>query len=210
VETPQPTSAKTLEKVLRTDRGGDLTVADAAAKAGLPLRDAEEGLRWLAAEFGGHLAATEKGEILYSFPNGLERAPETRLLPRIGRTITRAVLGVGRFIVRAWVSVVLVGYALAFLVLLIALSVRSDRDEGPGEAIGLVFRIIAEALFWTFHPFSPVYLRHEPGWMLDLLAVAPNVKGQWLKLARMRSGSAGSTSSGSATSSRSDTGATSW
>ena len=60
---------------------------------------------------------------------------------------------------RAWVSVVLVGYALAFLALLIALSARSDRDEGPGEAIGIVLRVIAEALFWTFHPFSPVYLR---------------------------------------------------
>jgi hypothetical protein len=165
VETPQPNSAKTLEKVLRSDRGGELTVADAAARAGIPLRDAEDGLRWLAAEFGGHLAATEKGEILYSFPQGLQRAPETRLWRRVSRGIARAVVGVGRFIVRAWVSVVMVGYALAFLVLLIALSARSDRDEGPGEAIGVVFRIIAEALFWTFHPFSPVYLRHEPDWM---------------------------------------------
>ena len=165
METPQPNSAKTLEKVLRSDRGGQLTVADAAAKAGIPLRDAEDGLRWLAAEFGGHLAATEKGEILYSFPQGLQRAPETRLWRRVSRGIARAVVGVGRFIVRAWVSVVMVGYALAFLVLLIALSARSDRDEGPGEAIGVVFRIIAEALFWTFHPFSPVYLRHEPDWM---------------------------------------------
>ena len=74
----------------------------------------------------------------------------------------------GRFIVRAWVSVVLVGYALAFLALLIALSAKSDRDEGPGEAIGMVLRVIAEALFWTFHPFSPVYLRAEPR-----LAAAP-------------------------------------
>jgi hypothetical protein len=165
VQTPQPKSAKTLEKVLRSDRGGALTVADAAARGGIPLRDADEGLRWLAAEFGGHLAATEKGEILYSFPGGLERAPETRLWRRVGRGIVKAVAGVGRFIVRAWVSVVLVGYALAFLALLIALSARSDRDDGPGEAIGIVLRIIAEALYWTFHPFSPVYLRHEPGWM---------------------------------------------
>ncbi len=45
METPQPNSAKILEKVLRSDRGGELTVADAAAKAGLPLRDAEDGLR---------------------------------------------------------------------------------------------------------------------------------------------------------------------
>jgi hypothetical protein len=164
VRTPQPASAKVLEKVLSRDQG-DLTVADAAAKAGLPLRDAEEGLRYLAAEFSGHLAATEKGEILYSFPRGLERPPETRLLRRIGRGLVKAVVGVGRFIVRAWVSIVMVGYALAFLALMIALAARSDRDEGPGEAIGIVLRVIAEALFWTFHPFSPVYLSREPGWL---------------------------------------------
>src|SRR5262245_47014551 len=76
-------------------------------------------------------------------------------------------MGVGRFIVRAWVSVVLVTYALAFVALLIALSARggSDRDEGPGEALGVVLRVLAEALYWTFHPFSPVYLSYEPGWL---------------------------------------------
>jgi hypothetical protein len=164
VRAQAPKSAEVLEKTLARERG-PLTVADAAAKAGLPLRDAEESLRYLAAEFSGHLAATSKGEILYSFPQGLVRPPETRLLRRIGRGIVKAVAGIGRFIVRAWVSVVLVGYALAFLALMIALAARSDRDEGPGEAIGLVLRVIAEALFWTFHPFSPVYLRHEPSWL---------------------------------------------
>jgi hypothetical protein len=164
VKTRAPKSAEVLEKTLARERG-ELTVADAAARSGLPLRDAEEGLRWLAAEFSGHLAATDKGEILYSFPRGLVRPPETRLLRRLGRGIVKAVAGVGRFIVRAWVSVVMIGYAVAFLALMIALAARSDRDEGPGEAIGLVFRVIAEALFWTFHPFSPVYLRREPYWL---------------------------------------------
>jgi hypothetical protein len=164
VRAQAPKSAEVLEKTLARERG-PLTVADAAAKAGLPLRDAEEGLRYLAAEFSGHLAATTKGELLYSFPQGLVRPPETRLLRRFGRGLVKAVAGIGRFIVRAWVSVVLIGYALAFLALLIALAARSDREEGPGPAIGLVLRVIAEALFWTFHPFSPVYLRHEPNWL---------------------------------------------
>ncbi|HEY0710064.1 MAG TPA: hypothetical protein VGG33_24850 [Polyangia bacterium] len=164
VQTPRPPSAKVLEKALSRERG-ELTVADAAARAGLPLRDAEEGLRYLAAEFGGHLAATDKGEILYSFPGGLVRPPETRWWRRALASTGKAVMGVGRFIVRAWVSVVLVAYAIAFLALLIAISLKSDRDEGPGEAIGIVLRVIAEALYWTFHPFSPVYLNREPGWM---------------------------------------------
>jgi hypothetical protein len=164
VNTRPPKSAEVLEKTLTRERG-ELTVADAAARSGLPLRDAEEGLRWLAAEFGGHLAATSKGELLYSFPRGLVRPPETRLWRRIGRGIVKAVAGVGRFIVRAWVSVVLIAYAVAFLALMIALAARSDRDEGPGEAIGIVLRVIAEALWWTFHPFSPVYWGREPYWL---------------------------------------------
>jgi hypothetical protein len=166
VKTSPPASAKVLEKVLSRESSGQLTVADAAARAGLPLRDAEEGLRYLAAEFSGHLAATEKGEILYSFPGGLQRPPETRLLRRMGRAVIKTALGIGRFVVRAWVSVVVVGYALVFLALLLALALRSDSDrDGPGEALGVVFRIIVEALFWTFHPFSPMYLSREPGWM---------------------------------------------
>jgi hypothetical protein len=164
VQTPRPQSAKILEKALGRERG-ELTVADAAARGGLPLREAEEGLRYLAAEFGGHLAATDKGELLYSFPGGMVRPPETRWWRRGLAATGRAVMGIGRFIVRAWVSVVLVAYALAFLALLIALSLKSDRDDGPGEAIGVVLRVIAEALYWTFHPFSPVYLNREPGWM---------------------------------------------
>jgi hypothetical protein len=164
VRTQRPKSAEVLEKTLARERG-DLTVADAASRSGLPLRDAEEGLRFLAAEFSGHLAATSKGEILYSFPGGLVRPPETRLYRRVGRAIVKAVAGVGRFIVRAWVSVVMIGYALAFLALMIALAAKGDRDESPGAAIGVVLRVIAEALFWTFHPFSPVYLRREPSWL---------------------------------------------
>ena len=165
LRTRPPASAKVLEKVLSADRGGALTVADASARAGVPLRDAEEGLRWLAAEFGGHMAATEKGELLYSFPNGLVRPPETRLLRRVGKAIVKAALGVGRFVVRAWVSVVVVGYALIFLAVLLALALRDSDGDGPGEALGVVFRIILEALYWTFHPFSPVYLSREPDWM---------------------------------------------
>jgi hypothetical protein len=174
VKTPRPASAKVLEKALAR-ANGELTVADAAAKSGLPLRDAEEGLRYLAAEFGGHLSATEKGEILYSFPRGLQRPPETRVWRRALNAIGRGIAGVGRFIVRAWVSVVLVAYALAFLALLIVMALKSDRDEGPGDAIGVVLRVIAEALYWTFHPFSPVYFQHEPGWMHNRRSRKPKV-----------------------------------
>jgi hypothetical protein len=154
-------SARLLEKKLRMFRG-DLTVADASARTGLALRDAEAALFHLSSQYQGHLKATTEGELLFSFPAGF-RKQEGGVLRRGARAVARAVAGVGRFIIRAWVSVVLVGYALIMLALLIGLSMRDDGD-GIGDALVVVLRIIAEALFWTFHPFSPVIWETEPAW----------------------------------------------
>lgn len=163
----EKSSAKILEGVL-SDFRGELTVADAATRSGLPLREAEEGLRSLAADYAGHLAATSKGELIYSFPGGLVRPAETRLVRRAGRALVKLAAGTARLLVRAWVSVVLVGYALVFLAVLIALALRSsdDRDgPSPMDGIGTVLRMVAEAVFWTFHPWSPVMIGVEPGWL---------------------------------------------
>lgn len=159
-------AAKALEKSLggagRKDRI-DLTIADAAAKSGLALRDAERGMHALLSAYRGHLRVTSEGELLFRFPNGLTKPWETRtkidaLMERAGR----ALLGIGRFVVRAWIAVVLIGYALLFLAVIIGLTLarssdsRSSRGGGVGLELGAVlFRIIGEALFWTFHPFSP-------------------------------------------------------
>lgn len=165
-----------LEKALAGFRG-ELTVADAATRSGLPMADAEEALRALAAEFSGHLAASEKGELLYAFPRGLVRPPETRLSRRIFRGVKKAALGVARFVVRAWVSVVMIGYALIFAAILLALAFRrdDDRDRGGLDMLHVVFRVLAEALFWTFHPFSPVMIGAEPGWMHQQRRRAPRI-----------------------------------
>lgn len=165
--TPPPTAI--LENALANFRG-DLTVADAATRSGLPLREAEGALRGLAAEYGGHLSATSKGELIYSFPGGLTRPPETRLLRRAGRALAKFAAGAVRLVVRAWVSVVLVGYALAFVAILLGLAFRGgdDRDDrSPLDGVSSVLRMVAEALFWTFHPFSPVSFGREPYWLHD-------------------------------------------
>ncbi|MEO5768099.1 MAG: hypothetical protein ABIS92_07080, partial [Polyangia bacterium] len=163
----EKSSIDVLEGALGARFRGELTAADAAARSGLPLREAEGALQALAAEYTGHLAATSKGELVYSFPQGLVKPPETRLIPRVGRAIAKFTMGAIRLVVRAWVSVVLVGYALVFLAILLALTLRGgdDRDSGVGDGISTILRVIAEALFWTFHPFSPVYISTEPRWM---------------------------------------------
>lgn len=155
-------AAAVLEPKLADFRGG-LTVADGAARGGLALRDAESGLRWLTAERGGHLAATESGELLYSFPDGLVQRREEGWLARAAKATGRVLAGVGRFVVRAWVSIVMVSYAVLFLAVAIAIAARSE-DSDVGAVIGVVLRVIAESLYWTFHPFSPVAWSLEPGW----------------------------------------------
>jgi hypothetical protein len=156
-------AAAVLEPTLKGFRG-DLTVADGATRGGLALRDAEMGLRWLASERGGQLKATEKGELLYSFPKGPVPPAQPTALGRALRATGRALASVGRFIVRAWVSVVMVTYALVFVG--VAIAVASSREgEGAGDALAGVLDVIVEALYWTFHPFSPVNWGREPVWV---------------------------------------------
>jgi len=153
-------AAKTLEAAL-AGKGADFTIADAATRSGLALRDAESGLHALLAEYRGHLRVTEEGELLFRFPAGFTKPWETRTrLEALGRRVARSALGVGRFIVRAWISVVLIGYALLFVALIVGLTLARSGDSrssrGVGVEVGYIFlRVLMDALFWTFHPFSP-------------------------------------------------------
>lgn len=140
----------------------ELTVADASARSGLSLRDAERGLHHLATKYRGTLSATDRGELLFRFPYGL-RLPLIKQpwLKRAFDKVKNVVVGAGKFLVRAWVSVVMVGYALVFVAIGLAL-LLSGRDErgGGSTLLAVVFRVLMEALWWTFHPFSPVARRN--------------------------------------------------
>ncbi len=137
-----------------------LTIADAAAATGLSLADAERGLHVLCSEYRGHLRVGEAGDLVFLFPHGFTKPWATR--DAIARSRDRVVgflTGAARFIVRAWVAVVLVGYVAIFLALLIAMTFGGSRDSRSSERGGglglLLIRLIGEALFWTIHPFSP-------------------------------------------------------
>jgi hypothetical protein len=145
------------------DPGVPLTVADAAAKTGLALRDADGGLKWLSTEYRGQLRVTSEGQLVHLFPQGFTKPWEGRdARKRALRAFGRGLMGVLRFVVRAWVAVVLVGYAAIFVSMIVALafarqgndSRRSDSLPG-GELAYAFFRVLGDALFWTFHPWSP-------------------------------------------------------
>ncbi len=160
----------------RVDPTKPLTVADAAAATGLALRDAESGLTWLSKEYRGMLRVTTEGQLIHVFPTGFTRPwaardARQRVLGAVGHALASTV----RFVVRAWVTVVLVGYAAIFVGLLLAMTFarqggndsRRDSDGLPGGAMAYAFlRVVSDALFWTFHPWSPfsVYGGYSSGW----------------------------------------------
>jgi hypothetical protein len=155
-------AARVLERSL-TGFSGALTAADAAARSGLPTREAEAGLAALSATHGGHLAVTSKGELIYEFPRGLVRGDRPGLLRRIGRAVAKVAYGALRFVVRAWLSVVLIGYALVFAAVLLAVAAKSE--DGIGDVLALLLQVLAESLYWTFHPFGVVSFERAPGWV---------------------------------------------
>src|SRR5271169_4905079 len=100
----------------RVDPRSPLTVADAAAKTGLALRDAESGLNWFSTEYRGQLRVTAEGTLVHVFPTGFSRPWEAADAGRrVVRAVGRGLMSALRFVVRAWVAVVLVGYAAFFV-----------------------------------------------------------------------------------------------
>ncbi len=156
-------AGRALERAI-TDPRAPMTAADAAAKSGLALRDAAQGLHWLTDRYRGHLRVTGDGELIFLFPNGFTRPWVVRDgLSRAFDEVVRGLRGVGRFVVRAWVLVVMVAYVAAFIAVLVGLMfARSEgsnrRDDGVGTAVMVLLRALTDALFWTFHPWSPLAL----------------------------------------------------
>jgi hypothetical protein len=152
-------AAAVLQRTL--DPARPVTVADASVASGLSLRDAEAGLAWLTHEYRGHLRVTEDGDLVHVFAHGFRKPWEKR--ERIAEVIDRVLamlVAAGRFVVRAWLLIVMIAYALLFVALLVALTFTGssrDRDDSRGMGLlGGLFRAITDAMFWTFHPFSPI------------------------------------------------------
>ncbi len=137
---------------------GDLTIADAAARSGLALRDAELGLHRLLQLHRGHLSVTQRGELLFRFPNGLVRqfAGAQAMLRWLGG----AGLGVLRWTARLGLTLFLLGYgslaalgiSLGIALAIAALTEDATPFEGVGYILWGVLELFSDALYWSFHP----------------------------------------------------------
>lgn len=160
----EPAAAADVLRRKIPDATKPMTIADASTASGLAMRDAEAGLHHLTSEYRGHLRVTEDGDLVHVFPSGFTKPWESReATQRALSAIWRAVSGAGRFIVRAWLLIAMIAYALLFVAVIIGLTFAkgsSDRDDGFGgtHLLGGLLRAIGDALFWTFHPWSPLYV----------------------------------------------------
>ena len=115
------------------------TVADASVASGLATRDVEAGLTLADGEYRGHLRVTEEGDLVRLFPDRLHQAVgDARRRSSACSSVppARSSAPAG-FIVRAWLLVVMIGYALIFVALIIGLTLArqgsNDRDGGPAS-----------------------------------------------------------------------------
>lgn len=141
--------------------GYRVTVGDVAAKTGLNLNLAQQGLLALASDAGGHLQVAESGEIAYQFPRnfrGILRNKFLRLqLQEWWGKFWKVLFYLIRisFGIVLLVSIVLISVAIAFI--LIALNSSRDGDnsssnDSGGGAIFLPYYWISSDWFWIFYP----------------------------------------------------------
>ncbi|MDR0909003.1 MAG: hypothetical protein LBM77_04475 [Spirochaetaceae bacterium] len=153
-----------LTKQLKRSPTKGLTLADAAAKTGLPLNTVKELLPQAADEFSGRLEVTESGEILYSFPKGFVSRyhgfkPGLR---RVLRTVFKALRIGGTAVFKVWIMVMLIGYFLVFMLLALASLIlpmlsrdSNGRSGGSGASLAL-FNMIMRIWFYS-EIFRPRY-----------------------------------------------------
>lgn len=153
-----PEAAAQALRVALREHAGDLTIADAAARSGLPLRDAELGLHTLLRTQRGHLSVTTDGELLFRFPDGLSR--RSGALTTALRLLGAGALGLARWTARIALTAFLLGYGLLFglgallggMILLSALTEDATPFEGFGFLLWQSLQLAVDVIYWSVHP----------------------------------------------------------
>lgn len=160
---------KVQDALVRTfrSRGMTATVADIAGLTGLPLNQIKSELPAVVDEYAGRLRVTEKGEILYSFPDGMKSRYKgfVPAAKKAWKAVKKVAITVFKLGFKVWIMLMLVGYFVIFIVLLLLAMVlsmggsmrgggggssdRDDRRSGSGGAgIGGIY--LTTHLFDTF------------------------------------------------------------
>ncbi len=150
VERPDVLEETPVLRALRNLRGR-ATVGDVVAETGLPREQTEQTLRELLGTYRGHLAVSDKGDLVYEFEPKLMRRDRESWWSRFKRGAKRFLTGA----FKAWIVVMLVVYFVVFVALLVAammavLSGNGNRQGGGNRRSSRGMRI---PTFWIWYLF---------------------------------------------------------
>ncbi|MFB6351182.1 MAG: hypothetical protein ABEN55_12675, partial [Bradymonadaceae bacterium] len=134
------------------DRDGEATAGDVAADTGLPYDQVEEGLRRMLSQYKSHLDVDDEGRLRYRFDPSFRRRGEEP--GRWWHEFKQKAWGAFVWFFKIWTMVMLVGYTIAFVLILIGLSVAAltaGEDEGGGDLGVLPFYLLARLLETIFY-----------------------------------------------------------
>jgi hypothetical protein len=167
---------------------GELTPQDAATATGVSLDEAQGALARLMELYVTRVTYDDGGNLLFAFEMPLRRRGTKTAAEKwaeVRQTLWRGF----KVAFKIWIGLMVIGYFVVMVVLLLALMAArgSDRDnrrrdDGPGDMIGGLFRVIAEGLrfaFWT-QAFSPIgygYAVDEYGYRYRKVRTPRNVEG---------------------------------
>lgn len=148
--------------------GRRVTVADVAAKTGLPILVTNAGLNQIASETEGHLQVSTKGDIAYDFPPGFQNTYAATGFKKTLEVIGKKVFDIGFVILRASFGIMLVLSFIAVILLVIAvvLAMNSgkdgDRDGGGGFDFDFFdYMILRDLFFWGTPTYYPDYVDYN-------------------------------------------------
>jgi hypothetical protein len=129
--TPNPKIVKSIEQL-----DYRVTVGDVAAKAGLELNFAQQGLLALASEAGGHLQVAESGDVVYLFPKNFRSILRNKYWQLRWQQTWSKIWRVLFYIIRISFGIILIASILLMLVAIILIyqAINSSNDERGGES----------------------------------------------------------------------------
>ena len=157
--TPNPKIIKSVEQL-----DYRVTVGDVAAKAGLELNLAQQGLLALASDAGGHLQVAESGDIVYLFPKNFRSILRNKYWQLRWQQLWSKIWRVLFYIIRISFGIILIASIALMLVAIVAIfiTINSSNDENKGgnsrsygNGGGYIFMPrfwIGPDIFWFFDP----------------------------------------------------------
>jgi hypothetical protein len=156
--TPDPKIVNSIEKL-----NYRVTVGDVAAKAGLELNFAQQGLLALASEAGGHLQVAESGDVVYLFPPNFRSILRNKYWQLRWQQTWQKIWRVLFYIIRISFGIILIASILlmlvAILLLVIAMNSTNEEREGSDQGFGggygggfFMPHFWLGDIFWWFDP----------------------------------------------------------